>query len=95
MKSLRPISLICCDVKIVSKILANRFKPIMNNIISSNQYCVNGRTISDCNNELRDILYYYGETKTTGAIINLDWEKAFDRVNWDFLIKILKKMGFS
>ena len=94
MKSLRPISLICVDVKIVSKILANRFKPIMYSIISSNQYCVNGRTITDCNNELRDILYYYGETKTTGAIINLDWEKAFDRVNWDFLIKILKKMGF-
>ena len=94
MKTWRPISLICCDVKIISKILANRIKPLMSNIISSNQYCVNGRTITDCNNELRDILYYYGETKSTGAIINLDWEKAFDRVNWNFFIKIMKKMGF-
>ena len=94
LKSWRPISLICCDVKIVSKILANRIKPLMTSIISSNQFCVNGRTITDCNNELRDIIYYYGENKSTGAIINLDWEKAFDRVNWVFLIRIMKKMGF-
>lgn len=94
MKSWRPISLICCDVKIVSKILANRIRPLMSDIISNNQYCVNGRTITDCNNDLRDVLYYYGETKSTGAIINLDWEKAFDRVNWKFLIRIMKKMGF-
>ena len=66
----------------------------MTNIISSNQFCVNGRTITDCNSELRDTLYYYGENKSTGAIINLDWEKAFDRVNWSFLIKIMRKMGF-
>ena len=95
LKSWRPISLICCDIKIVSKILANRIKPLLSNIISNNQYCINGRTITSCNNELRDILYYYGENKSTGAIINLDWEKAFDKVSWVFLINTMKKMGFS
>ena len=40
------------------------------------------------------MLYYYGKNNNTGAVINLDWEKAFDRVNWTFLIKIMKKMGF-
>ena len=94
LKSWRPISLICCDTKIISKILANRIKPFMTQLISNNQYCVNGRTITKCNTELRDTLYYYGENKSTGAIINLDWEKAFDRVNWIFLINIMKKMGF-
>ena len=36
LKSWRPISLICCDIKIVSKILANRIKPLLSNIISNN-----------------------------------------------------------
>ena len=66
----------------------------MTQIISDNQYCVNGKTITKCNTELRDILYYHDEKKNTGAIINLDWEKAFDRVNWIFLINIMKKIGF-
>ena len=94
LKSWRPISLLCNDLKIVSKILANRIKPLLNKIISNSQFCVNERTISHCNNEIRDTLYYYGEHDSTGAVINLDWEKAFDRVNWLFLINIMKKMGF-
>ena len=52
LKSWRPISLICSDVKIVTKILANRIKPFLNKLISVNQYCVNGKTISDCNNNI-------------------------------------------
>ena len=94
LKSWRPISLICCDVKVVSKILANRIKPLLIDLISENQHCVNGRTITSCNTQLRDILYYYGENCSSGAIINLDWEKAFDRVNWVFLINIMKRLGF-
>ena len=73
LKTWRPISLICSDVKIISKILANRIKPILKNIISPDQYCVNGKTISECNSKLRDSLYYYGKNKSSGAIINLDW----------------------
>ena len=82
------------DVKIVAKILANRLKPIMPNIISENQYYVNGKSIVDCNNKMRDILYYVNSNNISGALINLDWEKAFDRVDWTFLTKILKKFGF-
>ena len=94
LKSWRPISLICSDVKIVSKILANRIKPLMAEIVFENQHCINGRTITNCTTEIRDILYYYGENESTGAVINLDWEKAFDRVNWVFLIKVMKRIGF-
>ena len=88
------MSLICCDVKVVSKILANRLKPLMPNILSTNQYCISGKTITDFNTQIRDTLFYYGKKKSTGALINLDWEKAFDRVKWSFLMNVMKRMGF-
>ena len=94
LKSWRPISLISTDIKIVAKILANRIKPIMPDIISETQYCVNGKSIVDCNNKMRDILYYVNTHNIDGALINLDWEKAFDRVDWSFLIKVMEKFVF-
>ena len=94
LKSWRPVSLICSDVKIVAKILAKRLNPLMPNIISNNQYCVNSRTIVECNSKIRDVLYYAGNNMMSGALINLDWEKAFDRVDWGFLMKIMDKLGF-
>ena len=66
----------------------------MYSLISENQYCVEGRSINECNCKIRDTLYYLGTNNKTGAVINIDWEKAFDRVNWDFLIKVMRKMRF-
>ena len=94
LKSWRPVSLICCDVKIVAKILAKRLKPLMYSLISENQFCIEGKSIIDCTTRIRDIMYYSGTQNLTGAVINIDWEKAFDRVNWDFLRKVLMKMKF-
>ena len=94
LKSWRPVSLICCDVKIVAKILAKRLKPLMYSLLSENQFCIQGKSIIDCNTEIRDIMYYSGTHNLTGAVINIDWEKAFDRVNWEFLRKILLKIKF-
>ena len=94
LKSWRPVSLICCDVKIVAKILARRIGPLLYSLISENQYCAIGKSIIDCNIKIRDTMYYIGKNNIDGAIINVDWEKAFDRVNWEFLMKILDKMKF-
>ena len=92
--SWRPISLLCCDVKIISKILAMRLQPLMKKIISPYQYCVKDRSINECTCKIRDVMYYCGKENLTGAAINLDWEKAFDRVNWKLLFKVMSKMGF-
>ena len=94
LKTWRPVSLICCDIKIVAKILAKRIGPLLYSLISENQYCIIGKSIIDCNNKIRDIMYYAGANKSSGAIINVDWEKAFDRVNWEFLVKIMYRMRF-
>ena len=44
---------------------------------------------------MRDIVYFCNTENLPGCVINLDWSKAFDKVNIDFLCKILSKMGFS
>ena len=92
--SWRPISLLCCDVKMVSKILAMRLQPLMEKIISPHQFCIKDRSINECTSKIRDIMYYCGKEDLTGAAINLDWEKAFDKVNWSMLLKIMSRMGF-
>ena len=83
----RPISLTTCDYKIFTKIIANRLKCIMSSIISPEQFCCPGKSIVDCNTLVRDIVHYCNTEDLPGAVLNLDWSKAFDRVDIDFLIK--------
>ena len=90
----RPISLLNVDYKIISKLLANRLKTIMHKLISEEQFCsVKGRSIVNCNNNIRDIIYYTYENNYAMAVLKLDWNKAFDGVHHDFLFNIMKKLG--
>ncbi|CAL4248398.1 unnamed protein product, partial [Meganyctiphanes norvegica] len=95
LSSWRPISLLCVDTKILAKLFAERLKMVIDKVIHPNQYCVPNKTIVDCNNQMRDLVYFCNSENLPGCIINLDWSKAFDKVNIDFLCKIMCKMGFS
>ena len=95
LSNMRPISLMCCDYKILSKIIANRFKMVIPDVISREQFCCPGRTIVDNNILLRDVIYYCNENNIQGAVLSLDWTKAFDRINHTFLFKSMEKMGFN
>ena len=43
----------------------------------------------------RDTLEYITVTGETGILVSLDQEKAFDRVNRDFLSNVLQRFGFG
>ena len=95
LNSWRPIPLLCVDTKILAKLYAERLKMVINNIIHPNQFCAPDKTIIDCNNDIRDVVYFCNTENLSGCLINLDWSKAFDRVDIAFLCKIMLKMGFQ
>jgi hypothetical protein len=99
MKDLRPISLCNVVYKWISKMLANRLKVILGEVISPNQSAfVPGRLITD-NILLAYECTHFMKTKKKGkdayAAVKLDMSKAYDRVEWKFLEKMIRKLGFA
>ena len=91
----RPISLINTDLKILCKVLSNRMKPVLKDIIHSSQTCVPGRQIDQTVHLLRDMIDISNEDNLQTAFVFLDQEKAFDRVNHNFLFRTLEGFGFG
>lgn len=97
-KDLRPISLCNVLYKMISKVISNRLKVILPDIISPNQSAfVPGRIISD-NILLAYELTHFLQRKRSGsagyAALKLDMSKAYDRVEWNFLRDMMIKLGF-
>ena len=98
LKDLCPISLCNVVYKIASKVLSNRLKFILPEIIALNQSSfVPGRMITD-NVLLAYEMTHYMQTKRSGkqsyAAVKLNMSKAYDRVEWSFLEKMMIKLGF-
>ena len=92
----RPISLLNYDYKILTKTLANRIQSSLNDIIGTEQTAaIRGRTIIENLQLNRDIISYANFNNLEASIITLDQEKAFDRVDRQFLFKTLRKFGYG
>ena len=77
----RPVSLLCTDYKILSKVLANRLKGTMEQILHRDQtYCVSSRSMVDNIYLIRDVLEVSSSLGINTGLIALDQVKAFDRV---------------
>ena len=95
MKNYRPISLINVDVKIIAKVLATRMTKVLPDIIHNNQKCIPGRHIVNNIHVVNDLIRRIQENGEGAALIFLDQEKAFGRVDHSFLIKTLEAFGFG
>ena len=95
LKYYRPISLLNVDLKIITKTLAIRLGKILPAIINKDQTCIPGRNISTNLHTLHDIVKYANSRNLEAAVLFLDQEKAFDRVDHNFLLRTLKHMGFG
>ena len=96
MKNYRPISLLNCDYKIIAAILAKRLQTVLCKIINENQSgYLKGRFIGNNIRLTCDIFEYAEIFNKPGAIIMLDYEKAFDTLEWPFIISVLKHSNFG
>ncbi|CAL9013278.1 unnamed protein product [Prunus brigantina] len=95
----RPIALCNFTYKIISKILANRLKPILAQIITPQQSAfIPGRQIQDnilLAHEAFHAIKLRKKTKVYEMGLKLDMNKAYDRIEWDFVNEVLLKMGFD
>ena len=96
LKNWRPVSLLCTDYKLLSKVLATRLGKVMAEVIHVDQsYCVPGRLITDNVMLIRDFLEVSGSLGVETGLISIDQEKAFDRVEHHYLWHTLQAFGFS
>jgi hypothetical protein len=93
----RPIALANFKFKILSKIIADRLASIMPAITSVQQRgFIKGRSIKDCICLTSEAINVLHKKSVIGNLaLKVDIAKAFDTLNWDFLLKVLKCFGFS
>ncbi|KAL9668970.1 hypothetical protein QQ045_006511 [Rhodiola kirilowii] len=86
-------------MKLITKVLANRLKVVLPEIISQNQSAfIRGRLITDnilIAHELSHSMNRRNKQKTGSMSLKLDMSKAYDRIEWSFLEKMMLSMGFS
>lgn len=92
----RPICLLRCIYKLIAKVMTLRLEPVAPKLISIHQAAiVKKRNIMDGIMTLHEILNYTHVKKQVGIVIKLDFEKAYDKVDWNFLIDCHKMRGFN
>jgi hypothetical protein len=92
MKNYRPNSLLKCSFKIFGKLLTRRLEKVSERLVAKEQSAfIQGRYLLESVVIVHEVVHSLHKSNDPGVIIKLNYEKAYDRVNLDFLFEILKK----
>eukprot|EP00253_Pinus_taeda_P034694 PITA_34694 len=92
------ITIALCNVvyKIIAKVVANRLKPLLPSLVSEEQSgFVEGRQIPNNIIQAHEVVHTLTSKKQAGMIMQLDIAKAYDKVNWNYINKVLYAFGFD
>ena len=92
----RPISLTNTDYKLIAKVLASRLKQVISTIIHEDQNgYIKGRNPALLIRAIDDIIEYTDHMHSPGALLSLDYSKAYDTISKEFFLTAFKKFGFG
>lgn len=95
-KNWRPITLLNTDYKIAAKSIANRIKLVLPNLINHDQTgFLKDRFIGENIRLIDSIIQYATEKNIPGLLLFIDFEKAFDSLEWSFIHDTLSFYGFG
>ena len=91
----RPISLLNCSIKLLTKILAERLQSLILQLLHDSQYgFIRSRTIQDCIAWCFEYIHQCHQSKRDIVILKLDFAKAFDIVEYGAILDVMAAMGF-
>jgi len=89
----RPLSLLNADFKFLARIIANRIRPWINDLLHPSQHC--GVQDNNILGTIRDNIANAELTHTPVCILSLDFKGAFGNIAHSYLFAILESYGFS
>ena len=95
-KNWRPITLLNCDNKIAAKAIAKHLKKVIPKLVNSDQTgFIKGRFIGENIRLIDSVINFAGTKNIPGLLLFLDFEKAFDYLNWAFIQRTFKHLNFG
>ncbi|TQE06757.1 hypothetical protein C1H46_007626 [Malus baccata] len=92
----RPISLVTGLYKVIAKTLASRLNEVLVTTVSPHQGAfVKDRQILDVVLIANEVVEEIRQKKEKGLVLKIDFEKAYDHVEWRFLEEVLQRKGFG
>lgn len=92
----KPISLLGSTIKTISKVLANRLVPKLQALVEEQQTgFIKERSILYGIVITQEVIHQTKKTKRNGFLLKFDFQKAYDRANWECIMEILDRRKFG